>query len=91
MLFAFAADFSLPYDVSVTRIINFLPALLRLSFQFPSSNFSLLLLSALLVSVVFACVFHPTAKERLLAALRYFLIFVLFSIALAWLMYPFSH
>lgn len=62
-----------------------------LSLQFPSSNFSLLLLCALLISIVFACVFHPTAKQRVLAALRYFLILVVFSLALAWLMYPFSH
>lgn len=81
----------MPYDVSVTRFMNSSPALSLLPFQFPSSNFSLLLLSALLISIVFACVFHPTAKERALAALRYFLILVLFSIALAWLMYPFSH
>lgn len=89
--FHFARYSPLPYDVSVTRFVNSSPALSLLSFQFPSSNFSLLLLSALLISIVFACVFHPTAKERVLAALRYFLILVIFSMALAWLMYPFSH
>ncbi|HKF53384.1 MAG TPA: hypothetical protein VKB26_13795 [Candidatus Acidoferrales bacterium] len=74
----------------MTRFTNCSLALSLLSFQFPSSNFSLLALSALLISIVFACVFHPTAKERVLAAVRYFLVLVIFSIALAWLMYPFS-
>ncbi|MFZ0639318.1 MAG: hypothetical protein WA020_15070 [Candidatus Acidiferrales bacterium] len=54
--------------------------------QFPA-----LLLCALLVSVVFACVFQPTAKERFLAALRYFVFLVVLSVALAWLMYLLSH
>jgi len=70
--------------------MNFPLALCSLSLQFHSSNFSLLVLSALLISIVFACVFHPTAKTRVLAAVRYFLILVIFSVALAWLMYPFS-
>ncbi|MGB6717400.1 MAG: hypothetical protein WBE47_10660 [Candidatus Acidiferrales bacterium] len=57
----------------------------------PLGQFPALLLCALLISVVFACVFQRTAKERFLAALRYFLILVILSLAVAWLMYPLSH
>jgi hypothetical protein len=53
--------------------------------QFPA-----LLLCAALISVAFAWLSRPTLKERVLCALRYFLYFVLVSLALAWLMYPFS-
>lgn len=50
-----------------------------------------LLICALLISVVFACVFHSRAKARFFAALRYFFFVVIVSLAVAWLMYPFSH
>jgi hypothetical protein len=49
-----------------------------------------LLLCALLISVVFACVYEPTTKQRFLAAIRYFVIFIILSLAIAWLMYPFT-
>jgi hypothetical protein len=52
--------------------------------------FPALLLCALLISVVFACVCEPTTKQRFFAAIRYFVIFVILSLAIAWLMYPFT-
>jgi hypothetical protein len=52
--------------------------------------FRSLLLCALLISIVFACISQPTAKERALAVIRYFVIFVILSVALAWLMYAFT-
>ena len=59
--------------------------------QWPLGHFATMLLCALLISIVFGCVFHSTAKARLLAALRYFLLLVIFALALGWLMLPFSH
>lgn len=59
--------------------------------EWPLGHLSMLLLCALLISVVFSCVFHSTAKTRILAALRYFLLFVILTLALGWLMLPFSH
>ncbi|HEV2304327.1 MAG TPA: hypothetical protein VGR93_02310 [Candidatus Acidoferrales bacterium] len=69
------------------------------AFQSPSSNvqtsafnhFPALLLCAILISAVFACVFHATVKERIVAAIRYFVILVVVSVAIGWLMLPFSH
>jgi hypothetical protein len=54
------------------------------------SLFRSLLLCALLMSIVFACISQSTPKERFLAVIRYFVIFVILSIALAWLMYAFT-
>jgi hypothetical protein len=54
------------------------------------SHFSAMLLCAALISISFSWLSRPTRKERLLCALRYFLYFVIVSLALAWLMYPFS-
>lgn len=59
--------------------------------EWPLGHFATLLLCALLISVVFGCIFHPTAKTRILAVLRYFLLLIIFTLALAWLMLPFSH
>jgi hypothetical protein len=59
--------------------------------EWPLGHFATLLLCALLISVVFGCVFHPTAKTRILAVLRYFLLLIIFTLALTWLMLPFSH
>ena len=55
------------------------------------SHFSTMLLCALLISVALASLAKPTTKERLTCAIRYFALFVVISLALAWLMYPFSH
>lgn len=55
------------------------------------SHFSAMLLCAALVSVAFAWLSRPTAKERIRCAIRYFVLFVAISVALGWLMYPFSH
>ena len=55
------------------------------------SHFSTLLLGAALISVALASLAKPTAKERFTCAIRYFALFVVISLALAWLMYPFSH
>jgi hypothetical protein len=49
-----------------------------------------MLLCAALISIAFAWLSRPTGKERLLCALRYFIYFVLVSLVLAWLMFPFS-
>ena len=57
----------------------------------PLGHFATLLFCAVLISIVFGCVFHSTAKTRILAALRYFLLLIIFTLALAWLMLPFSH
>ena len=53
-------------------------------------HFPALLLCAALISVAFSWLSRPTRKERIAWALRYFLYFVLVSLALAWLMFPFS-
>ena len=50
-----------------------------------------MLLSAGLISVAFASLSEPTAGKRFSRALPYFVIFVVISVALGWLMYPFSH
>ncbi|HLW81816.1 MAG TPA: hypothetical protein VKS20_07230 [Candidatus Acidoferrales bacterium] len=91
----------LSYDVTVS-IANYLAlAVLLFSFQpaahvteppgWPLGHFATLLLCAILISVVFACVFHSSVKERALAAIRYFVILVVVSVAIGWLMLPFSH
>ncbi|MHB8540157.1 MAG: hypothetical protein ACYDCD_04330 [Candidatus Acidiferrales bacterium] len=54
-------------------------------------HFSAMLLCAVLISVALASLGKPTMKERFTCALRYFALFVVVSVALAWLMYPFSH
>lgn len=61
------------------------------SSEWPLGHFAMLLLCALLISVVFGCVFHSTAKTRIVAALRYFLLLIVLTLALGWLMLPFSH
>ena len=50
-----------------------------------------MVLCAALISVTLAWLSRPTTKTRLLCALRYFALFVVISVALGWLMYPFSH
>ena len=59
--------------------------------EWPLGHFATLLLCALLISVVFGCVFHSTAKTRIFATVRYFLLLIIFTLALGWLMLPFSH
>ena len=54
-------------------------------------HFSTMLLCALLISVALASLAKPTIKERVTCAIRYSALFVVISVALAWLMYPFSH
>lgn len=49
----------------------------------------LLLWHALLVSVFFAFLWRPTARERRLLFLKTFLIMVVGGLFLGWLMYPF--
>lgn len=51
-----------------------------------TGHFRVLVLCALLISIVFACVFEVTAKERFFAAIRYFVLLVVLSIISAWLM-----
>jgi hypothetical protein len=91
----------LSYDAKVSTANHL--ALIAMSFFFafqspsPSvkssafSHFPALLLCAILISVVFACVFHATVKERIVATIRYFVILVVVSVAIGWLMLPFSH
>lgn len=59
--------------------------------EWPLGHFATVLLCALLISIVFGCVFHSTAKTRILAMVRYFLLLIIFTLALSWLMLPFSH
>ena len=56
-----------------------------------SSHFALMLLFALALSVLFAGLLQGTTNERVRYALRSFAAFVIVGIAIAWLMYPFSH
>jgi hypothetical protein len=53
-------------------------------------HFTSLLLTALLISVIFAWLTRTTTKERIACALRFFLYFVVISVALGWLMFPFT-
>lgn len=53
-------------------------------------HFSAMLLCAAAISTSFAWLSRPTRKQRILFALRYFLYFLIVSLALAWLMFPFS-
>lgn len=54
------------------------------------SHFPALLVFGLCVSVVLACLTKRDAAARIKSALWSFLLFVLISVAIAWLMYPFS-
>ncbi|HEV2490791.1 MAG TPA: hypothetical protein VGT03_13380 [Candidatus Acidoferrales bacterium] len=54
------------------------------------SHLSALLVCAALISISFAWLSRPTRKERITCAIRYFLYFIVVTLALAWLMYPFS-
>jgi hypothetical protein len=53
-------------------------------------HFAAMLLCAAFISVAFAWLSRPSRKERIFCAIRYFLYFVVVTLALAWLMYPFS-
>ena len=55
------------------------------------SHFPALLLCALLISVALAALSQPTAGKRFSRALLYFALFMVISVAIGWLMYPFSH
>jgi len=49
-----------------------------------------MLLCAALISVAFAALSQTTAGKRFSRALLYFVLFVVISVAIGWLMYPFS-
>jgi hypothetical protein len=49
-----------------------------------------MLLCAAFLSVSFAWLSRPARKERITCAIRYFLYFIVVTLALACLMYPFS-
>lgn len=51
------------------------------------SHFPILVLCALLIAVVFGCVFEDTAKARILASIRYLVLLVVTSVIAGWLMY----
>jgi hypothetical protein len=53
-------------------------------------HFSAMLLFAALISVAVASVARHTTKRRIRYALWTFMLFVVVSIGLAWLLYPFS-
>jgi len=55
------------------------------------SHFSAMLLFALLVSLALACVTRRTAHERIKYAVWSLAMFVVVSVGIAWIMYPFSH
>jgi len=50
-----------------------------------------MLLCAGLISAAFAALSQPMAEKRFSRALLYFALFVVISVAIGWLMYPFSH
>ncbi|MHB8484114.1 MAG: hypothetical protein ACYDCM_00080 [Candidatus Acidiferrales bacterium] len=54
-------------------------------------HFPAMLLCAGLISVAFAALSQRTAGKRFSRALLYFVVFVVISVAIGWLMYPFSH
>jgi hypothetical protein len=55
------------------------------------SHFFLMLIFALLISVLLAALLRATTRERIRYAVRSFALFFFFSLAIAWLLYPFSH
>lgn len=55
------------------------------------SHFSAMLLFAALVSIALACLRRRSALGRIKYAAWTFVTFVLVGVAIAWLMYPFSH
>ncbi len=55
------------------------------------SHFSAMLLFAALVSVALACLGRRSVLGRIKYAAWTFAMFVLVSVGIAWLMYPFSH
>ncbi|HLJ40485.1 MAG TPA: hypothetical protein VKT50_03250 [Candidatus Acidoferrales bacterium] len=54
-------------------------------------HFPAMLLCAGLISAAFAALSQPMAEKRFSRALLYFALFVVISVAIGWLMYPFSH
>ncbi len=55
------------------------------------THFQLLVLFALCVSVVLAATGKKETSERVRSALWTFALFVIVGMAIAWLLYPFSH
>jgi hypothetical protein len=55
------------------------------------SHFLLMLIFALLISVLLAALLRATTRERIRYAIRSFALFFFIGIAIAWLLYPFSH
>lgn len=53
-------------------------------------HLSAMLLCAAFISISFAWLSRPSRKERIICAIRYFIYFIVVTLALAWLMYPFS-
>jgi putative Mn2+ efflux pump MntP len=54
------------------------------------THFEAMLMFAFLVSVAFGCLTRKTAAERMKSTVVAFGLFVLVSVAIGWLMYPFS-
>lgn len=54
------------------------------------SHFAALLLFALLCSIIFGCLTQRTTLGRFKYAALSFVLFVMVSVGIAWLMYPFS-
>lgn|GEM_PF-634350 len=57
----------------------------------PLGHFETLLVCALAIAIVLACVLHSGVKQRTIAAIEYFVLLVLVSIGIGWLMFPISH
>jgi len=55
------------------------------------SHLILMLVFALLISVLLAALLRATTRDRIRYAARSFALFVVLSLAIAWLLFPFSH
>ena len=53
-------------------------------------HFAAMLLFAVLVSLALACLARRTTAGRIRYAAKSFLLFIVISVGIAWLMYPFS-
>jgi hypothetical protein len=53
-------------------------------------HFAAMLLFAMLVSLALACLARRTTAGRIRYAAKSFLLFIVISVGIAWLMYPFS-
>jgi hypothetical protein len=55
------------------------------------SHFQALLVFALCISVAAGFLSGKTMRRRLMTALQTFVLFVAIAVALAWILYPFTH